>query len=50
MLRSFIENSDFKSEVKSALLETIILAYESKPKSAYEALVKILSERETLED
>jgi hypothetical protein len=50
MLRSFIENSDFKAEIKSALLETIVLAYEGKPISAYAILIKNLAERGSLED
>lgn len=50
MLRSFIENSNFKPEIKDALLETIILAYENKPISAYATLVKNLADRGPLED
>jgi|LauGreDrversion4_2_1035121.scaffolds.fasta_scaffold1295278_2 hypothetical protein len=50
MLRSFIENSDFMPEIKSALLETIVLAYEGKPISAYATLVKNLAERGPIED
>ena len=50
ILRSFIENSTFKPEIKDALLKTIVLAYENKPASAYGTLVKDLAERGKLED
>jgi hypothetical protein len=50
ILRSFIENSDFTPEIKAALYQTVILAYENRPVSAYGNLVKELAEGHQIEN
>ena len=50
ILRSFIDESNFTPEIKAALLQTVILAYENKPVSAYGNLIKDLAESHKLED
>ncbi len=50
ILRSFIDDSSFAPEIKAALLQTVILAYENKQVSAYGQLVKDLAESHKLEN
>jgi len=50
ILRSFIDNSDFTPEIKAALYQTVILAYENRPVSAYGNLIRDLAEGQSVEN